>query len=220
MIVRVILALIVAYTCTLGSALAADGIDPRMWTDPDQYEKDRIIQQAASLEAAKLALEAKPASEWTDADIDEYLNCAFWAVCYGMYCYVGKNHRLPESPVDLAETELLAHWPGNPLRGWQPMRVLAVDDGFSAGDLLLQICPPEYYSGLAQPVARSFEMAIYGRNEDTKPAQDHDPTVGCPWAQFPDGLLALGGMHTEPYTSTRKKWARRKEQQKAEDIQN
>lgn len=182
--------------------------------------QERITQQAVALETSRKVLESKPAADWADTEIDTYLTSAFWLICYGMYYYIYEEYHVPESLDEYADERYFPSWPGNPLRDWQPIRILALADGFSAGDFVLQVCPPEYYSGLADPKPRSFVLGGYGRSIDGASPSQYDPTERNPWAVIPEGLLALSGMYTETYQSSRRKWAKRKQQEKAEDIQN
>jgi hypothetical protein len=217
---RLWLVLGITLATALGIIGTAHAADPRDYTDRKQYYRDLVTEQAETLDAARQALQAKPVRDWTDAEVDGYLTQAFWAVYYGLQSYLEENQCLPASTAGLAETEYIPHWPGNPLLDWQPMRVLTVDEGFTAGELVLQICPPEYYSGLIHPHPESFELGVYGRSQDVDlPARD-DPSIGGPWVVVPAGVLIQGGMFTESSSSTRKKWARMKQRQKDEDIQN
>jgi hypothetical protein len=217
---RLWLILGVTLATALGVIATAHAVDPRDYTDRKQYYRDLVTEQAESLDAAGQALQAKPAGERTDAEVDAYLTRAFWTVCDGLQCYLYENQSLPESLAELAETDYIPHWPGNPLLDWRPMRVLTVEDGYSAGDLVLQICPPEYYSGLVNPVPKSFELGVYGRSEEIPPPPGYDAGIATLWVVVPAGVLVLGGAHTESSASSRKKWARMKQQQKDEDIQN
>lgn len=214
------IALSVGLVTALGIFTPAYAVNPRDYRDMHQYYRDLVAEQAKCLDESRRELEAKPTAAWTAEDVDGYLIQAYWTVCEGLQRYLYENQCLPESTQELAATEYIPAWPGNPLHAWAPMKVLAVEDGYCAGELVLQICPPEYYSGLVNPVPRSFELAVYGRDVEAKLPPGYDPGIAKPWVIVPKGVLILGGTHTESSASLRKKWARMKQQQKGNDIQN
>jgi hypothetical protein len=165
-----------------------------------------IIELSARYNAINDKLHSSDRATWTVTDIDEYLNTSLWVVYEGLSCYWMENAKLPSSIEELSGGEFIPEWPENPYNDWKPVAIKQASDGFSAGDLVWQICPPEFYSGLKNPRAMSCVLSIYG--PDIEFARFGDAAVGKnnTWALLPVGTLYMYDIFTEPASSAREKF--------------
>ncbi|MCC7479474.1 hypothetical protein IT575_13600 [bacterium] len=118
----------------------------------------------------RAVLEARASTDWSE---QELLDCQQWAgwLVYSaltnvMHSGLGERIRSRE---DLLAMHLLPAWPDNPLKGWQPMRWLELQDGFSAGDFVFQNAPLEFNYRISQPFGHNFVLSVYGPREDYSP---------------------------------------------------
>jgi hypothetical protein len=211
--VIIILSIVVWGACRISPSLAQNE------SLLDRF-RTRVQDKAVDLAKSRAVLESKASAEWTAEEIQAYLLDSLWTITYGLNLYEENNNRMPDELSDMSGTEYIPVWPGNPFADWAPMDVLGVTDGFKAGDLVLQVCPPEFYSRINNPIPLSFELGIYGENIAFAGLGNAEPSKYNTWATTPEGVYAMVGAYTETAAHMRKKWARRKQQQKDEDIQN
>jgi hypothetical protein len=182
--------------------------------------RTRVQDKVADLAISRAVLESKDQAAWTPEEVQAYLHDSIWAICNGLTMYEYEYRRMPDKLSDMAGTEYAPVWPGNPYADWAPMEVLSVADGFKAGCFVLQVCPPEFYSNIKNPRPLSYELGIYGPDIEFASCNSVKPNDHNTWATIPEGVYEMIGGYTETTVSLRKKWARMKQQQKAEDIQN
>lgn len=98
----------------------------------------------------------------------------------------------------LAEAGFLPYWPGNPLNNWEATRTLTMEDNFSAGDIVLSLCPSSEYTstrGLGT-VPLSFDLYVYGF--DIVPALDANVWTlqsNKSWSVIPEGAQYSQSFH-------------------------
>ena len=174
------------------------------------------VEQRAEYEAR---LRAVDPAEWEPADLEGYLYQAMWNVYYGIVFHLWEYRELPTDPQLAFGDSLAGEWPGNPLNDWQPMRVLDITDEFSAGDLCMQICPPDYYSVMDKDAAGdyitrpyNFELAVFGPTIEYAQFGNAAPyKKNADWAQTPEGALYMVGAWRETVEMTAAKWEARKQ---------
>jgi hypothetical protein len=176
------------------------------------FSKDRMQNAQNKLALDENVLKGKQQSEWTDKEIESYLFHALFSIYHAMNAYMFANRRIPSSWESLRDLGDLTPWPGNPLNNWEPIKWSVAPAEFKPGDLVLQICPPDYYSGLKNPVPLSFELSINGPTEDYSPI---DPFwyVPAEWAVIPKGTAFIAGATTR---SPKKTLELREKREKAE----
>jgi len=174
------------------------------------------VEQRAEYEAR---LRAVDPAEWEPADLENYLYQAMSSAYLGIVFYLWEYRELPSDPQLVFGDSLAGEWPGNPLSDWQPMRVLDIAEGFSAGDLCMQICPPDYYSVMDKDAAGdyitrpyNFELAVYGPTAEYAKFGNAAPyKKNADWAQTPEGALYMVGAWRETVDMTVAKWEARKQ---------
>jgi hypothetical protein len=184
---------------TIAACLAVLVAAPAVAADYAQLADENLAEQATmipELESARAVLEGKPQAEWADFEIQGYLYTALWTVYLGAAAYVYDHRVAPQNAEVLQNSGYVAQWPGNPFNDWLPMELKLPSDGFSSGDLCLQICPVDFYSGYQTLVPRCFELGVYG--PDTAFAQfgDAAPMDENTWAVVPDGTVYMLGYYT------------------------
>jgi hypothetical protein len=165
------------------------------------------------MQDAEKVLRDKPQADWTPQELETYLFNALFAVYNANCAYVIMNRRVPESWETLRDLGALKPWPGNPLNNWEPIKWEVAPDKFSPGEIVLQICPPELYSGVDNPTPMTFVISING------PTHDYEPVSAIwykpyKWATTPPGSVTIAGFYTQPATITR---AKRAEARKARE---
>jgi hypothetical protein len=170
------------------------------------YMVSNISEMQTVLESSLEVLKSKHQEEWTPVEIQEYLHSAMWAVDYGIVLYMFDHNRMPDSVESLANTEYVPVWPVNPLNEFTPIEVLEELEGFKPGELVLLICPQEEYSIIGNPRPLSFQIAVYGTDEDFAKFGQAEPLPSNKWAQVPSGALYMTGMHTESAAHLKAKW--------------
>jgi hypothetical protein len=174
------------------------------------YHKSKVAEYQMGLDDLRSELESIPAEDWSDAHLAEYSTDVFWLMYHAYTAYVFTNDRIPDGPDDLASAGLITEIPGNPLHDWAPVQVLEIWDGFSAGDLVIQIAPVSHYSLVGnfesydlRPL--SFELAVYGPREDHFQGVAAAPAQGNTWATQPSGVLVMAGVYCETADETLQK---------------
>jgi hypothetical protein len=180
-------------------------------------------QAVAELAITATELQAVAPAQWTAADVQRYFEQAIAAV------YFAKVAANWSSPTDAAQTDAdlsqlvelgyLQAWPANPFNNWEPMRTVALSDGFSAGDLVLQTAPPAYHSKLhGQLYGVSFCLGVYGPSPQFRGA-------GAPgnggsneffeWAKHPKDAMFVKSLwlQSQAAVQARKQWQKQREQQ-------
>jgi hypothetical protein len=166
----------------------------------------------SDLTKAEDVLRHKPKAEWTKEEVEVYLFNAMYAVDYATIVYIDRNKQHPLDEQVLKDSGLLSHWPANPLRDWEPIRILSKSDEFSAGDIVKQLCGPELYSGLTNPVPLTYMITINGPSKDYDPSQPVKSLFT--WATVPSGSVFVGGSKYMTSAEKRKKLAEREELQR------
>ncbi len=202
----------------LGLAIPALAVEHASYSE--QFLRD-LHRSEAKLAELKTQLQASP--QLDPATVDAYLVQCVWLV-YSALCAYEMDYRdtfTPPADLHVLEGDYIAQWPQNPLHNWEPLRVLSLSDGFSPGDLVLQWCPPEFYSFVGgssldnrQPV--SFELGVYGAAEDCAPLFDVDKEQYNTWREVPAGTLFMIGTYTETADVTLAKRKRREERKAKE----
>ena len=190
--------ILIAGTTSLASAGAFDSLR-------DDYIAEGAGHYSA-LEAARAVLEGKAQSEWTALELQTYLNESLWTVYCGAIAHKFDQDVLPFTMSQLTIGEYMAGWPANPLNDWEPIEILDIADGFSPGDLVLQVAPPEAWSigGRLVHTERpmSFELGIYGPDLQSTQFSSAHPDELNTWAVVPDGTLFMIGTFRETTAQT------------------
>lgn len=208
-VVVALLSLMVWGACLITPALA---INNSLLSEYRTRVQDKVVDLAKS----RAVLEAKDQAEWTAVDIQTYLLDSLWAIYDGLIMYEYKNRLMPDELSDMNGTEYVPVWPGNPFADWAPMEVLGVEDGFKAGDFVLQLCPPEFYSGINSTLRLNFELGIYGPDKEFASLGTPRPNEHNTWATTPTGVYYMVGAYTETGTHLRAKREARKKQKEEE----
>ena len=170
-----------------------------------RYESS-IAKIQQNLTDSEAVLRAPADGGWSDLDLEQHLHNALFAVYTGIVYYEYDNRELPTDVASLAGTKYVPNWPANPLNNFEPVQVLGLADEFSPGELVLQICPPEFYSKMNDSRPLSFELAVYGPTVEFAALGTAAPLKINTWAVTPEGALYMAGAHTETAISMREKW--------------
>ncbi|MCB1217499.1 hypothetical protein KDL44_08900 [bacterium] len=171
-----------------------------------RYEEE-LQKSEEKLLAAEAVLKSKPAEEWTVEEQEHYLRYAMFTIYGGFLIYKDIHRQLPQGSSVLMKMDIIEHWPGNPYNNWEPVRWEG--EGFTAGNLVVQECPPELYSGLWNPKPMSFIMSINGPSVDYIPQQEI--TYGLDyWAMRPAGSVWMVGAYTSPHSRSFEQYKERK----------
>jgi hypothetical protein len=168
---------------------------PAEWSRTYFGEKIRVA--ARDLQDAKQVLEASDAAEWTDEAVERYLLPALSVVHYGLKMFIDVNGRQPGSADELRSSGCIPSdaWPGNPFNGWQPVGWGSTASEFSPGEMRFQPCPPDWYSGIEAPVAKTYALMINGPASDYLPV--NPPSHIFEWVDLPDGVAFVIGARWE-----------------------
>ncbi|MCC7477007.1 hypothetical protein IT575_00995 [bacterium] len=167
------------------SAQTKSGIHPRAESDlRDFIQKSR---------ASRAVLESKAQADWTENELEEYLTNSLYAVYSAALIYNREFRSLPADSDSLRNSGYMAveDWPGNPFNSWEPIIWKASSFEFEAGNLVLQPCPPDWYSVPESPRPRSFTLSILGPTEDYQPLSP--PSALFDWATVPRGAVLVVG---------------------------
>jgi hypothetical protein len=157
---------------------------------------------------AQQTLAGKAQSEWTQEEIEAYLFNALFAIYNADNLYVERNRQHPSDAQVLQDSGILSPWPGNPFNDWQPISWSSGSGEFSPGDIVLQLCPPEWYSGYDRLIPLTFVMSINGPAESYTPLQSADTFPIEPiydWDIVPPGTVFMTTSYFEPAAKTRAK---------------
>lgn len=197
--------------------LQASAQDPKL-----QSYRDRLSDATIAMLDARRILESKQRDEWTDAELETYLNQALWVAFYGNLLQLFSNDQQASDGADFQARSAAVEWPANPLRNWEPMKVLSVNDEFSAGDLVFQPCPRGYESVTGGDIVfASFELSVFGtdKNHGAFGNTGSHPR-NSEWAVKPVGsLYSLGYWRESAKQTYEKRKHREEERQKARDAQ-
>lgn len=160
------------------------------------------------LAAAEDVLLAKEPSEWTQDEIEEYLFNALHLVYNANNIYILEHRQHPYDYNVLMS--MTSKWPGNPFNDWEPIRILHYPGEagiFSPGDIILQLCPPEYYSGYPRAVPKTYVMTINGPTENhiTQHQAGRFVMTMWDWDVIPAGTAFIAGSYYEKSEVTKRK---------------
>ncbi|MCB1216087.1 hypothetical protein KDL44_01760 [bacterium] len=153
------------------------------------------------LQSAETVLTAKDSSEWTDEEVETYLFNAMFVIYDGIIIFLDTYDTLPGSSEALRNSGIVNDWPANPFNNWEPIKWENTE--FVAGDCVVQVCPPDMYSGLWNPRPMTFAISINGPSADYQPLAT--PESLYPWAPLPAGAVFQTAAMTEPASKTLKK---------------
>ena len=150
-------------------------------------------------QSAESALKSKDMADWQQKEIDDYLYNSVFAIYYSFILYLQEYNEHPTSPEQLRNSGILSPWPGNPFNNWEPITWSPDNIDFSAGNLALQLCPPDKYSGLP-PRPITFVMSIFGPTIDYTPleAEKASPFTTMTWAIEPEGAVFNTAFYRSP----------------------
>ncbi|MCB1219662.1 MAG: hypothetical protein H7A35_11405 [Planctomycetales bacterium] len=177
---------------------------------------DELHLSEEKMLAAEAVLKSKPAGQWSDEEQESYLQWAMFTIYDGFLIYKDIHRQLPQGSNVLMRMDIISHWPGNPYNNWEPIRWEG--EGFRPGNIVVQECPPELYSGLWNPKPMTFIMSINGPSADYVPLQEITYPLEY-WAVRPAGSVWLTGATSSPHSEAYRQY---KEQQrfKAEQARN
>jgi hypothetical protein len=200
------IALLLAAILTTSSLMMAIPRPAHAWTDELlEMRKQCVLDMSAKFTSVKAELEQIDPAAWTPEQHCAYINTANWVIYAGLALYTHANNSLPGDLSLLAGTEYIPEWPGNPYNGWQPMQVLSTSDEFSPGDVVWQICPTSFYSGVRNPQPKSCELSVYGPTLEFGSAFSPAPLKANTWATVPQGSVYMLGQNYERTEVTKKK---------------
>jgi hypothetical protein len=187
---------------------------PALATTQDQLQefRDELAGFEAAMQDARAVLEAKEQAQWSDAEISDYLYNALWVAFDGNLIHLLES-KSQATTADFQIVSAARAWPGNPFNNWEPMKVLSLDEPFSAGDLVFQLCSSDYASVSGdQIIYSSFELAVYGAdvNSPASVATECHPRNAA-WARTPQGACYSLGYWREPASRTYEKRRAREE---------
>lgn len=206
-ILGVLACLMVSVAAFLPNAALADHFPPALV----QGQRDEVAAQRQRMADVASGLEGIDPVDWTPTQTYEYLQEALWTVYNGLNLYFYVNGELPDL-ASLAGTEYVPDWPANPYNSSEPIRILQLSDGFSAGDITFQICPPEFYSYPANPRPISCELSIFGPNLEFGELGNARPSKDNTWAATPPGAYLMLGQYAETASVTAEKFRQLEEQ--------
>jgi hypothetical protein len=182
----------------LGSALAAVVLTIAVcWLPGHADNASDISRRALEPVAAQYATELTSlrdqinATEGARVDlIEEYLDKSAALVYMAKAQANVERSSIAETNQDLhrlVDLGYLKQWPLNPLSNFEPMKVLSPSDKFSAGDLVLELCPAAFMTTMkGNKVSGSFNLYVYGLDgANYSPAQVHERNAR--WSVTPSG---------------------------------
>jgi hypothetical protein len=188
-----------------------------MASDAKAELERQISSHSQKLRTSIETYKADPELLAQDVELGTYLGDSLWAVYNGLVLYKWENSSLPTDTESLAGSKYVPVWPLNPFNAFEPVQILELSEGFSAGDMTLQICPPEYYSRISNPRPLSFELSIFGPSEEYGNRGSAQITRSNTWAVVPSGALYMLGARTQSAASAKANAEKRKaEADKAE----
>ena len=173
-----------------------------------QRFEDELHKSEEKMLTAQAVLKSKPAAEWTAAEQEEYLQWAMFVVYDGFLIYKDIHRQLPQGSNVLMKMDIIEHWPGNPYSNWEPIRWEG--EGFIPGNIVVQECPPELYSGLWNPKPMTFIMSINGPSVDYVPQNEIKYQLKY-WAVRPAGSACLTGASSSPHSEAYRQYLEHKQ---------
>jgi hypothetical protein len=170
-------------------------------------EAQKVVSDMSQrYQAIRAELEKADRDTWTVAQTHEYLDASLWVIYEGMTYYFMKNGSLPNTLEELKGSVYISTWPDNPFNDWKPIRILTLADSFSPGDVVWQICPPEFYSFIKNTRPVSCELSIYGPDVKYADFGDAKADKANKWAVVPEGAVFMLGQWCEPASVSAKKF--------------
>lgn len=163
-----------------------------------QYHNQEMIGFQSGLASAAAVLEGKQENTWTKLEIEDYLFNALYAIYQANIVFTHENGRLPNSAEELRDSGVLSPWPGNPFNKWEPITWRTSTEKFMPGDLVIQICPSSWYSGVNNPRPISNVLSINGPTSDFEPTDTNALVPYFEWATIPQGTAFIVGFYREP----------------------
>jgi len=197
-ILKLSIAIVVALSMqVLAAPLTSKSYASELRTASDEREGIRSMVQE-NIDAANKYRDMLLCGCCSESILNAYLASSFYSIVFAKsWANLFDGGSLAVETNDLhklVELGFLDSWPLNPLNCWQPMKVLTVEDGFSAGDICFDLCPEEYYSysaGAYEPI--SFNIFAYGVSPE--PELPYDPFTQeiNVWSVIPDGAMLASG---------------------------
>jgi hypothetical protein len=178
---------------------------------PVQYIREKLPKTEEALNSSRQVLESKAQTEWTSEEITEYLRNANFSIYYALEIYILLNREQPVDSASLRSAGIIATWPGNPYRNWEPMDWYSNGE-FRPGDLVLQLCPPTEYSYGKTPgveVPLSCILSINGPSQDFEPVMTLAKPFDFSWGQVPAGSAWVLGCSFTSAKAARERKAKR-----------
>jgi hypothetical protein len=175
------------------------------WTMPQDYRtvslhyRERLEREMLGLQRA---LQDKPERLWTDDELNEYLEQVCWYV-YDCFNFARGNQQVRNNNLPLEMDRLYSQmWvpvmPKNPFRNWEPVKIVPLSAGFSAGDIFVELPPPELW-GDETDAGFTHACGIYGRDEQWQSrypracvnALDGAEGIKYSWISVPPGTAMI-----------------------------
>lgn len=168
MLVRILLASLAMLICCASVASAQEDEDVCGPSISPEESEAQEVQMLVDLNATVAQMsQSMREGGYGNAELKEYLNSMLLLV-YRAKARVNRRFdeetgRTNEDFSLLVEPGLIESWPLNPLNDWQPVVVSADITAVGPGDILFELCPPEYtsYEDL-QIGLQSFNMYLMG----------------------------------------------------------
>ena len=178
--------------------------------------KSKQLEYLHQYERAAIELQEKLTNmsdeQWSDSDLESYFSHALNASHCAVAVYLEDNSYHPASMVELIGPYLTQAL-GNPCASWEPIKLLRIEDGTSPGDMVLQICPPEYYSLVnGELLPASYEIGVYAPFPYS-PMQTTVYGKNNAWATVPSGVLYQIGYYRDSYVDLQNKRKAKKDKQ-------
>lgn len=170
--------------------------------------QDWMGSYQSELISAGQVLASKSQSDWTQEEVESYLFNALFAIYNANNIYIERNRQHPYDAEMLRESRILTPWPENPLNAWEPISWSAGAGDFVPGDIVLQLCPVEWYSGFDRLIPLTYVLTINGPSATYTPIQDPNSYPIEPiydWDTVPPGTAFMTTSYYEPASKTRPK---------------
>lgn len=179
--------LAIALIACIQSAFAAN--------DPIGMNRELLLDFSSKSQASESMLRSKDAVDWTQSEIDEYLYSSLLAIYYSTNIFILQNDRHPSSSEELTESGILEYWPLNPFNEWKPITWKPDSIEFSAGNIAVQLCPPDWYSRPNPPRPITYAISIFGPTPEYTPLHEKEtsPFDTLTWAIEPEGAAFSTG---------------------------